>query len=94
MHKIVCAVCGKEFASNSSRRKYCTECSHYKRKHKTPPMRNAKITIAEMNAAARARGLTYGQYVASLPGARVTVRVPKKKEEDNGNVKQKPRKPL
>ena len=64
----VCACCEKEFTT-LRRRTYCSdECRLFadgrgkkeRKKQKAAP----KLTLAEVNARARAEGLTYAQYVA------------------------------
>ena len=74
-HKLTCAVCGGTFYSQRSNTPVCSEtCRHkYKMmkkaemvKSNTPatPTSKRKSHIEEINAAARAAGMTYGKYVA------------------------------
>lgn len=70
-----CAICGKEFTQNKTFQIYCTrEC--YKKSRQAeivkPRMKKAaekkkpKMSILDINTAARAAGMTYGQYVAQM----------------------------
>lgn len=75
-----CEMCGKEFTAKSNSAKYCcNECRkeanrtrnlqiYHEHKGggrpKNPPKVRRKSRIDEINAKARAAGMTYGQYVA------------------------------
>lgn len=71
-YKIKCAVCGKEFISSGTGRKYCSdECKKEARRQrdkaryeKNNPNRNR--SLVEMAVEAREHGMTYGQYVVYL----------------------------
>lgn len=71
-YKLKCAVCGCEFVSSSTGRKYCgDECKKEAgrqqdkiRHEKNNPYRNR--SLVEMAVEAREHGMTYGQYVAYL----------------------------
>ena len=69
-----CEVCGKTFIhEHRGRQRYCSEecykqaaaekLSHRKKKKKTAPENTTTDSIIEIAKAARAAGLTYGQYV-------------------------------
>lgn len=67
---IVCENCGKEFTT-FRRKTYCSdECRLMsygrvkKQRKKEPP--KPKLTLAQVNAMARAEGLSYGQYMTKF----------------------------
>jgi hypothetical protein len=64
----VCENCGKEFTT-MRRKSYCSnecrfEANGQKRKKANQMKFKPKYTLAQVNALARAEGLTYGQYMA------------------------------
>lgn len=73
-----CRECGQVVTVENcpSTQRHCPECKaakHKKPEFMTPKKRKPKKTmpdISKTNAAAREAGMTYGQYVAMLRGAR------------------------
>ena len=72
-HKLTCAVCGGTFYSQRRNTPVCSEACRKKYKQRlrqeraeenAVPKRERKSNIADINAAARAAGMTYGKYVA------------------------------
>jgi hypothetical protein len=75
----ICAICGKEFAPNHPAKMCCSpECQRErdrdlvrsKRKYKGTKQKNksSEEQIIDINAKAKAMGLSYGQYVARYGG--------------------------
>ena len=72
-HKI-CPECNTQFTSNSTGRKYCCDACKQKgkrrvgaeyrqRKKEEEKIKPIGMTLAEIGAAAKAEGLSYGKYV-------------------------------
>lgn len=58
----VCKKCGAEFTAEHNAQKYCPEC-----RRRAAAKRGAKKqSLSSLNEAARAAGMSYGQYVASM----------------------------
>lgn len=73
-----CIVCNKVFVPTSPKQKICgspeckrlrtRELDNIKVKKKYVPKKKAGPTLAELAAAAREKGMTYGEYIARLEG--------------------------
>lgn len=83
-HKLTCAVCGGTFYSQRRNTPVCSETCRrqYKKMKKAEmvksntsatPTKKRKSHIEEINAAARAAGMTYGKYVAMKVADMITI---------------------
>ena len=61
--QIVCKLCGVEFERESNAQKYCPVCAGKRRVYS---VNENKKSIGNINEEARAAGMSYGQYVASM----------------------------
>lgn len=74
--KRICAGCGIEFFTNSSKQIYCTPKCREKERHEREqshrpdiapePKNKRKSQVAEINRLAREAGMSYGQYTAKI----------------------------
>ena len=62
-NKYECKWCGKTFISDR-KKKYCSAECRNKAQHPRKSPKKVKLSLAAINALARAEGLNYGQYVA------------------------------
>lgn len=62
-NKYECKWCGEIFESDR-KKKYCSEKCRCKAQHPKKGPKKVKLSLAAINALARAEGLNYGQYVA------------------------------
>ena len=62
-NKYECKWCGKTFISDR-KKKYCSAECRNKAQHPRKGPKKVKLSLAAINALARAEGLNYGQYVA------------------------------
>ena len=61
----ICAFCGAKFTGDRKKKYCCDDCRIRHNKRLKPKPRNKPAqSIADINALARAEGLSYGQYVA------------------------------
>ena len=72
MTTIICARCGKEVPHTGRAQKYCPDCAKAAKGERDrvrtfkPParLRRPDNALSDINAKARAAGMTYGKYVA------------------------------